>query len=113
MARTTGRQRAAEARRTDPACLTTVMSRLASMVHPHEFRDDAKTADPPESSTRAAGWVRASQRLLVMRGLSPSEAGNVVAYMAGLHAAGSTWTVKQIERLLVLRSLVECGRVSR
>jgi len=57
----------------------------------------------------ATGWIRRSHRLLVMRGLSSIEAGNVVAYVAGLHATENGWSVRQIEQLVALRSLVACG----
>jgi hypothetical protein len=44
-----------------------------------------------------------------MRGLSSTEAVIVVAYVAGLHATDGGWTVRQIEQLVALRSLVACG----
>ncbi|MCI0344719.1 MAG: hypothetical protein L0221_04635 [Chloroflexi bacterium] len=46
------------------------------------------------------------------RGLSPIEAGNVVAYLAGLHATASGWTVRQVEQLVALRSLAACGVIA-
>jgi hypothetical protein len=44
----------------------------------------------------------------MMRGLSSIEAGNVVAYVAGLHAAEGGWSVRQIKQLVALRSFVAC-----
>lgn len=64
------------------------------------------------AAPRNAGWIRSSDRLLVMRGLSPTEAGNVVAYVAGLHAAEGGWTASQVEQLVALRLLVECGLIA-
>jgi hypothetical protein len=48
----------------------------------------------------------------MMRGLSRIEAGNVVAYVAGLHATENGWSVRQIEQLVALRSLVACGVIA-
>ncbi|MEK6720996.1 MAG: hypothetical protein AABZ33_10055 [Chloroflexota bacterium] len=48
-----------------------------------------------------------------MRGLSSGEAGNVIAYVAGLHAADDGWTVRQIEQLVALRTLNACGAIAR
>ncbi len=87
------------------------MAALNSAVHPHEVpRAIGATTKSPAPS--GAPWLRTSHRLLMMRGLSSIEAGNVVAYMAGLHATESGWSVRQLERLVALRSLVACGVVT-
>ena len=44
-------------------------------------------------------------------GLSPVEAGNVVAYMSGLHAVDGGWTVEEIKHLIAIRLLVAGGVV--
>ncbi len=111
MARQTHRGTSTQTRQADPGCLSATLSRLSSTVHPHGASNAPAAVADASSTSRDAGWVRSSVRLLMMRGLSSHEAGNLVAYMAGLHAAESGWTVKQIERLLGLRSLVECGRL--
>lgn len=43
------------------------------------------------------------------RGLSSVEAGNFVAYIAGLHAAERGWTIEEIKDLVALRWLVAGG----
>jgi hypothetical protein len=48
----------------------------------------------------------------MMRGLTATEAGNVVAYVAGLHASKAGWSTRQIEDLVALRSLVACGVIA-
>jgi len=48
----------------------------------------------------------------MMRGLTRVEAGNVVAWLAGLHPTDGGWTVKQVEQLVALRALVACGVVA-
>jgi hypothetical protein len=42
-------------------------------------------------------------------GLSSVEAGNLVAYVAGLHAAEGGWTLQEIKHLVALRSFVARG----
>jgi hypothetical protein len=48
----------------------------------------------------------------MMRGLTATEAGDIVAYIAGLHAADGGWKVKEIEQLVALRALVTCGVIA-
>jgi hypothetical protein len=50
-------------------------------------------------------------RRLVLCGLTPTEAGNLTARLAGIQGVASGWTIHQIEHLLFLRSLVERGRL--
>ena len=68
---------------------------------------------PADRADTDAGWIRSSQRLLVMRGLSSTEASNIVAYVAGLHATKGGWTVREIEQLVALRALAACGVIAR
>lgn len=63
-------------------------------------------------TTAEPGQLRSSYRLLMMRGLSPTEAGNIVAWLAGLHPAETGWSVAQIDRLVALRSFVACGVIA-
>ncbi len=112
MAGKTRRRTATKTRSVDPNCLSNTISRLGATVHPHEAPVAAAAVEGAPSRARDASLVRSSFRLLMMRGLTPLEAGNVVAYMTGLHATESGWTVKQIERMLLLRSLVACGRLA-
>jgi hypothetical protein len=84
-------------------CLTATTALFNSTVHPHGAPPAADSA-----VATAADWIRSSHRLLRMRGLSSGEAGNVVAYVAGLHAADDGWSVRQIEQLVALRTLVAC-----
>jgi hypothetical protein len=55
--------------------------------------------------------VSATARRLQLCGLSVSEAMNLTAHLSGLRAVESGWTVRQIEHLLFLRSIVETGRL--
>ena len=111
MAMQTHKDMTTRSRQVDPGCFSARLSRLSSTVHPHEASDAPTAIAETPSTTRDAGWVGSSVRLLMMRGLSSPEAGNVVACMAGLHAAEGGWTVRQIERLLALRSYVDCSRL--
>ena len=58
-----------------------------------------------------ADQIDSAYRLLMIRGLSSVEAGNVVAYITGLHAAEQGWTLHEIKHLVALRSFVADGFV--
>jgi hypothetical protein len=60
-------------------------------------------------SSGSAGTIDGSYRLLVIGGLTSVEAGNVVAYVTGLHPTEGGWTVEEIKRLVAIRSLVATG----
>lgn len=113
MAQTTRRRSSAEARRRS-ACLSATTAVLSATVHPHELPGLAPGVKPvTEDAGGGEGRsIRSAYRLLMIRGLSSTEAGNVVAYIAGLHATEGGWTVRQIEQLVALRSLAACGVIS-
>ena len=67
------------------------------------------SAQPVRSMSRAA----ADYRQLVARGLDPSEAANVTAFVAGIRIARQPWTVGEINHLLFLRAMREGGRFGR
>jgi hypothetical protein len=46
------------------------------------------------------------------KGLAPTEAGNLTAYLRGLRPVDQGWTVAEIDRLLFLRYLVDRGRLA-
>jgi hypothetical protein len=58
-----------------------------------------------------ADAIDSAYRLLMIRGLSSVEAGNLVAYVTGLHAAEQGWTLHEIKHLVALRSFVADGIV--
>jgi hypothetical protein len=49
-------------------------------------------------------------RLLTLRGLEPSEAANLTAYLCGLPVAECRWELREINDLLFLRELNRTGR---
>ncbi|HEY6057940.1 MAG TPA: hypothetical protein VIV06_07895 [Candidatus Limnocylindrales bacterium] len=61
----------------------------------------------------AAPDVRATYQRLLIGGLTPGEAGNLTARLAGLRLCSSGWTLQQIEHLVFLRSVVDSGRLLR
>jgi hypothetical protein len=63
-------------------------------------------------TARSAVDVARTARGLLLIGLSPVEASNLTAHLAGLAPAGTGWTVRQVEHLLFLRSIVETGRLA-
>lgn len=111
MAQTTRRKSPGSTKGERSTCLAATAARLAATVHPHERPLDGHPVDDAFKAA-GSGWIRSSYRLLMMRGLSATEAGNVVAYVAGLHAAETGWSTRQIESLVALRSLVACDVIA-
>ena len=79
------------------------------MIHPHDpsLASGARVREPTASDE--ADTIDGAYRLLMVGGLSSVEAGNVVAYINGLHAAEHGWTVDEIKRLVAIRLLVAGG----
>ena len=65
------------------------------------------SATCPEPATARSLNPRAAAQQLVRRGLRPTEAANVVAFLVGLAPSERGWTVDEIERLRFVRYLVE------
>ena len=63
-------------------------------------------AAPSPADPRALIWS------LEALGWAPCEAGNVVALAHGLRPARLGWTIREIEHLRFLRSLVRAGRIA-
>jgi hypothetical protein len=85
------------------------------MIHPHDPSPawGASIARPTGSvEADETGTIDGAYRLLMVRGLSSVEAGNVVAYITGLHAAEGGWTVKEIKHLVAIRLLVVGGVIA-
>jgi hypothetical protein len=64
----------------------------------------SSSASTPELATKA------TYRSLILRGLAPDEAANLTAYLAGIGAGGSNWTLRQINQLLFLRQMNRSGQ---
>ena len=79
------------------------------MIHPHDPGPASAAAVTRSTSTDERATFDSAYRLLLIRGLSSVEAGNVVAYVAGLHAAERGWTLEEIKHLVALRSFVAGG----
>jgi len=54
--------------------------------------------------------TRPTVRLLTLRGLAPSEAANLTAYLCGLPVADCRWELRELNELLFLRELNRTGR---
>ena len=80
---------------------------------PQMIDGSAVPAPLPVPGVARAESVRSAYRGLRAIGLSESEAGNLSAHLAGLAQARQGWLLKEIERLLFIRSLVETGRINR
>ena len=66
--------------------------------------NQSSTSSTPELATKA------TYRSLILRGLAPDEAANLTAYLAGIGAGGSNWTLRQINQLLFLRQMNRSGQ---
>lgn len=51
--------------------------------------------------------TQAAYRLLTMRGLAPTEAANMTAFLVGLHIHGAPWSIAQVNRMLFLKQLYQ------
>ena len=56
--------------------------------------------------------VAVTARRLQLSGFSVTEASNLTARLAGLAPAQTGWSLRQVEHLLFLRSIVETGRLA-
>jgi hypothetical protein len=55
--------------------------------------------------------VNDAYRGLLAMGWTESEAGNLVAHLAGLDVTRKGWRIREVEGLLFIRSLVSTGRL--
>lgn len=55
----------------------------------------------------------AAYRLLLMQGLAPGEAANVIAMKRGIPIGATPWTVHEISYVLFLRAMRDAGRFGR
>lgn len=62
-------------------------------------------------TARRSVEVAVTARRLQLGGLSLTEASNLTAHLAGLPPVRTGWSLRQVEHLLFLRSIVETGRL--
>jgi hypothetical protein len=79
------------------------------MIHPRDPSPASGARVSGHAPIDEAGSIDGAYRLLVIRGLTSAEAGNVVAYLNGLHPTEHGWTVDEIKHLLALRAFVAGG----
>ena len=74
----------------------------------------APTRTSPKRKVEATGTpapaTRPVYRLLLMKGLTPTEAANLTAWICGLSTSDPRWSLKQINQLLFLRAMRQSGR---
>ena len=77
-------------------------------------RGVAPTRTSPKRKAQVAGTpapaTRPVYRLLLMKGLTPTEAANLTAWICGLSTSDPRWSLKQINQLLFLRAMRQSGR---
>lgn len=54
--------------------------------------------------------TRSTYRSLLLRGLAPDEAANLTAFLCGIHVGQTTWSLREVNRILFLRELNRSGR---
>ena len=64
----------------------------------------------PQQAGSPAPATRPVYRLLLMKGLTPTEAANLTAWICGLSTSDPHWSLKQINQLLFLRAMRQSGR---
>jgi hypothetical protein len=67
------------------------------------------TARRIERRSKPVVETRRIVRLLTLRGLEPSEAANLTAYLCGIPVADRRWELREINQLLFLRALHQRG----
>src|SRR6185503_967682 len=70
----------------------------------------SSTASPTASNPATDPRTRATYRMLILRGLAPTEAANLTAFLCGIHVGEATWSIHEVNRLLFLRELNRTGR---
>jgi hypothetical protein len=70
----------------------------------------SSTASPTASNPATDPRTRATYRMLIFRGLAPTEAANLTAYLCGIAVGDAAWSLPEINRLLFLRELNRTGR---
>ena len=82
------------------------------MTDPH-----ARSTYPGHPATRphiaGAYPARSTYRQLVSRGLEPSEAANLTAFVNGIAVGAQPWAINEVSHLLFLRELNRVGRFGR
>jgi hypothetical protein len=70
-------------------------------------------AAPTSAGTLKPHSAAATYRQLVTRGLDPTEAANLTAFLNGLAVGPQPWAISEVSNLLFLRELVRTGRFGR
>ena len=68
------------------------------------------TASPTVSNPASDPRTRATYRMLIFRGLAPTEAANLTAFLCGIPVGDAHWSITEVNRLLFLRELNRTGR---
>lgn len=76
------------------------------------LQDSTTFVAPQRRAGASATTVRATYRGLRRIGWSETEASSMAAHLAGLTPSRSGWQLREVERLLFIRSLVDDGRIA-
>lgn len=81
-----------------------VLQPASPMVDPGSHRAAPEAVRPP-------GPASVTYRRLRLCGLTTIEAGNLTARLEGLQIGATPWSLREVEHLLFLRTLVAAGRI--
>jgi hypothetical protein len=66
--------------------------------------------ETPAQAAAPVPTLRATIRLLQLKGLTSSEAASLTAFMCGLPTTDLHWSLRQINQMLFLQRLYQLGR---
>ncbi len=86
--------------------------RVAESSVPGSGRTTERAVSRRRTATAAAQApaTRPVYRLLLMKGMTPSEAASLTAFICGLPTSDLHWSLKQLNQLLFLRRMQQTGR---
>ena len=93
-----------------PSLLRGAASAVASVPTTPSGASRSTPTDDPLRRAADALVTRSTYRTLLMRGLTPSEAANLTAFLCGIPIAEVHWSLRQVNQLLFLRELARTGR---
>src|SRR4051812_30350600 len=100
------RRGARQAERSSRAASSSVRSGVVSAVGSGSATVITTPASPESTPEQP---IRSTYRKLIMRGLTPDEAANLTAFLAGIAVGDTHWTIRQVHQLLFLRQMARTG----
>jgi hypothetical protein len=100
------------ARRAERSSRAVSSSRRHALVSAVASGSDTATTRPTSPEPTPEQPIRSTYRKLIMRGLTPDEAANLTAFLAGIAVGDTHWTIRQVHQLVFLRQMARTGHFS-